>query len=352
MIYFSIHDIVGIEVDEKYKWSETLIPNIPMFKADKNKFEKIKTRISITYKEKVILNDAYEVVADIFINRNTNQFLDKKYGAIISKINDDFYTITCNQECNEWLMMLLEYLLLKNKATFIHSAGVEKNGNAYIFPSWGGVGKTASVAKLIRENDYKLLGDDLVILKEDGTVLAFPKKFVLYEYHRKLFGDVMKDKRLITGKLSKIASHIIPFVKGILRHIPFVLSWARRHNPQSKRVSPYNIFGEDKISCCGTLRKCTWLERIEVDKTKSIEVDSYTLASKSLMITIHELFENRLEVFAIALCAECFDYKILFDDSIEFVNKIIKNVKRNQLFIPIKYSIENVAADVVEHTNE
>lgn len=352
MKYFSIHKIVAIIVEDNYKWSETLIPNIPMFESNSKECDSIKSKIYIKYKEKIEINGAYEVVPDIFINRNTNEVYDKKYGALISKNSDDVYVITCNQECNEWVMMLLQYMLLRNKATFIHSAGVEKDGKAYVFPSWGGVGKTASVAKLIREDGYKLLGDDLVILKEDGSVLAFPKKFVLYAYHKNLFKDVMKDKKLINGGISKLVSHLIPLIKSILRHIPFVLSWARRHNPQSKRVSPYDIFGEGNISYGGNVEKFTWLERIEIEKTQVVEIDSYTLASKSLMITIHELYENRLEEFIIALCADCFEYKVLFDDSIKFIDDVVKKSKTNQLFIPIDYAIENVASDVVEYTKK
>jgi len=351
MKYFSIHNIVGIEVSDQYKWSDTLIINIPMFISTKEEFNKIKTKITIEYNKKVSLDGAYEVVSNIFINRNTNQMFDKKYGALISKEKNG-YRIICNQECNEWMMMILEYALLENKATLVHSAGVVKDGNAYVFPSWGGVGKTASVAKLIREEGYQLLGDDLVILTADGTIHAFPKKFVLYAYHRELFKDAMQDKKLVKGKLSNLASKMIPTAKAVLRHFPFLLSWARRHNPQSKRVSPYEIFGEDKIATSGKIKKFTWLERIDIEQTKTVEIDPYKLASKSLIITIHELFDNRLQEFLIALCADCFEYKVLFDESIDFIYRAIEKSEVNQLFIPQDYHIKNVASDVVEYTKK
>ncbi len=351
MKYFTIHDIVGIEVSDQYKWKDTLIINIPMFYTTKEKFHKIKTKITIEYNKGIHLEGAYEVVSDIFINRNTHQILDKKYGALISKEKDG-YKIICNQECNEWMMMILEYALLENQATFIHSAGVIKDGNAYVFPSWGGVGKTASVAKLIREEGYQLLGDDLVILTSDGTIYAFPKKFVLYAYHRELFEDAMQNKKLVKGGLSRFVSKLIPTAKSFLRHFPFLLSWARRHNPQSKRVSPYEIFGEDKIATSGHIKKFTWLERIDIEKTKTVEIDAYKLASKSLMITIHELFDNRLQEFFIATCADCFEYRVLFDESIKFIHNAVKKSKINQLFIPQSYHVNIVASDVVAYTKQ
>lgn len=349
MKYLSIHGIVGIEISEDYKWFDTLIPNIPLFKVNEENYKKCKTKIIINYKKNIELLGAYEVVPYIFINRNTYQFYDKKYGCIISKYEDG-YKIECNQECNEWLMMLLEYCLLKNNATFIHSAGVSKNGKAYVFPSWGGVGKTASVAKLVRQNDFKLLGDDLVILDKDGNVYSFPKKFVLYAYHKNLFAENMKNKKLIKGCLSSLVSHLIPSIKNILRHFPSIMAFARRHNPQSKRVSPYEIFGNDSISDNAKLEAFTWLERIDVEKTKIVEIDSYTLASRALMITLHELYDTRLQEFFIALCADNFEFKYVFDKSVDFLEKIISNKKINQLFIPQNYPIENVAEDVVNYT--
>ena len=350
MKYFSIHGIVGISVSKSYKWTETLIPNIPMFKTDADNFSHIKTKISLEYNDNVVkLDNFYEVVPNIFINRNTNEIFDKEYGALITRKKDG-YSIVCSQECNEWLMMVLEYCLLANGATLVHSAGVEKNGKAYIFPSWGGVGKTASIAKLVREEGYHLLGDDLTILKTDGSVLAFPKKFVLYDYHRKLFSDAMSGTPLVKGGISNIASKMIPGVKAFLRKFPGVLAWARRHNPQSKRVSPYDIFGGDVIATGGKLEAVTWLERIHIPRTKKVDADTYALASKSLIITIHELFEGRIQEFMIALCAGDFDYKPLFDDSIKFIEMAMKKSKTCQLFIPANYPIESVASDVVNYT--
>ena len=52
----------------------------------------------------------------------------------------------------------------------------------------------------------------------------------------------------------------------------------------------------------------------------------------------------------IAMCADNFEFKYLFDNSIIFINKIISSSKYSQLFIPQNYPIENVAKDVVDYT--
>ena len=68
------------------------------------------------------------------------------------------------------------------------------------------------------------------------------------------------------------------------------------------------------------------------------------------MITIHELFDNRLQEFIIALCADNFEFKYMFDESTKFIENIIKDKIINQLYIPQNYPIENVAQDVVDYT--
>ncbi len=353
MKYYNIHNVVGISVDDKYKWDATLICNIPIFESCEEDFLNTATKINIIFSKEIKKFRGYEVVPYIFIDRLNNKIYDKKYGAMIEKC-DTGYNLYCYQECNEWMMMLLEYCLLLNKCTFLHSAGVEKDGVAYVFPSWGGVGKTASVARLVRENGYKLLGDDLVIMMQDGSIKPFPKKFVLYAYHKKLFKDSMKKEKahLVGGWFSKLLSKFLPAIKSCLRLFPGLLAFARRHNPQSKRISPFDIFGPENISEGGALKAFTWLERIDVESTRVVEIDRYVLASKALNITIHELFDGRIQEFMIAICSHVFEYRVLFDDSVAFVNENIASSFCEQLFIPIDYPIENVAGDVVAYTLE
>ena len=107
--------------------------------------------------------------------------------------NNNTCVIETNQEANEWLMMMLNIMLLKEDYSIIHAAGVSNEKGALLLPSWGGVGKTASVAKLI-DKGYKLLGDDMNIITAEGKIYPLPKKFVLYFYHKDLFPQVFEKK--------------------------------------------------------------------------------------------------------------------------------------------------------------
>ncbi|PSG98650.1 MAG: hypothetical protein BRC29_00805 [Nanohaloarchaea archaeon SW_7_43_1] len=55
----------------------------------------------------------------------------------------------------------------------VHASAVEKDGEAYVFTGFGGVGKT-TLGLYLAENDYKLMADNLVFLK-DGKVYPYPE---------------------------------------------------------------------------------------------------------------------------------------------------------------------------------
>lgn len=55
----------------------------------------------------------------------------------------------------------------------VHASAVEKNGKAYVFTGFGGIGKT-TLGLYLAENGYKLMGDNFVFLK-DGKVYPYPE---------------------------------------------------------------------------------------------------------------------------------------------------------------------------------
>ena len=61
---------------------------------------------------------------------------------------------------------------LRQGILFMHAAGVSKDGNAYLFPAYGGTGKTTTSMSLLGKG-YAFLGDDLILVDPE-TMRAFP----------------------------------------------------------------------------------------------------------------------------------------------------------------------------------
>lgn len=68
---------------------------------------------------------------------------------------------------------LIEYKLNLKKYLLIHACGISKNDRGYVFIGRGSSFKTSLVMDFIRKENFKLLGDDRVIISDD-TVLNFP----------------------------------------------------------------------------------------------------------------------------------------------------------------------------------
>lgn len=78
------------------------------------------------------------------------------------------------------LQPLMDLVLRRKGYCLLHSAAVEKDGKALLIAGRGGAHKTTFVMSLLRRG-YRLLGDDMVILKE-GRVFAYPTIIDQLEY--------------------------------------------------------------------------------------------------------------------------------------------------------------------------
>lgn len=341
----SILNIVGIEIDEKYKWLDTLCIDENVSSNDEGIYNECKAFIKIIYNKDIDYSCARKIDGEIW---GCDKYIyDEKKEAKIYFENENYCIIETKQEVNEWLLIMIQILLLKNGYSLIHAAAVEKDGNALIMPSWGGVGKTASVAKLVKKG-YKLLGDDLNIVSNTGEVYGFPKKFVLYFYHKDLFPEVFEKKSpKCNSLLNKFYTKIIPTVKNFLRHFPKILAFMRKHNPQSIKVSPFDIFDKEKIANNGKIKQVVWIERDEKNKVEKL--DSQIIASKTTSVTMNEVFNENM----CAILIMCGFNIISYDDVFIKMKQIIQNAFKekiiNQVNVSKKEHVSIVADRVIQN---
>lgn len=71
---------------------------------------------------------------------------------------------------------LLHQRLLARGSGLLHASGVVRDGDAILFAGWSGVGKSDASGELVRERGYDLLGDDLVVVSEDGTASPYRRR--------------------------------------------------------------------------------------------------------------------------------------------------------------------------------
>lgn len=341
MRYYSVYDLVGIQVDDSYPWCDTLFLSHGVAQDGKDAYQRCRQKVHIDFVKELPMKDVRFIGDGAYIGENV--YLDEQYGARI-ETHPEYWRLLVTQECNEWLVIVLQLALLNCNHSLIHAAALEKEGQVLLLPSWGGVGKTATVCRFIREHGWRLLGDDLVIIGE-GRVLPFLKPFVIYPYHRDLFPELFQNGENHTVKnlaVSNMMSRMIPGVKRALRPFPRVLAYLRKHNPQSMRVSPRKIFEEDQLSRGGEPFRIVWLERSMKENIRFRDISPEALASKAVTVSCVELFASKLEsVYHMCGCG-----MLTFDDVFMRMRQVIldttENVPCGLLEIPTAISITEV----------
>lgn len=284
---FNLHNLLSIEIDQGledtnriYDFLRTLHNSNGIHSNNKIKVNKV---------DHIDLSTHREYMDGIYISPES--LIDKNYGIeIILKENE----IILNTKFRfiEWLMYSIQLGLLRNNCVLIHGAAVAKNNKATLFPSWGGVGKTAILNEFTKKYGYQIIGDDLFILNNKGEIFPFPKPMVLYPYHKNLFPEIFKKSpSMIPTSMTKLVSRLVPKVKRILSPFPSLMNYARNHNPQIKWALPYEVFGKDKIAGKTDASQIFWLERSN-NKSNLVQGNK-NINSQILGSTINE-FDQRV----------------------------------------------------------
>lgn len=192
------------------------------------------------------------------------------------------------------LPYIIELYSLHFNKTFIHAAGITKENKAILFPAFGGIGKTLILTELAKRDDVKVLGDDLVLIGNDGKVESYPRPFCIYEYHKSVlsssYSALNRVRFLAPGILWRIIKRLTLELKirygnkiSFNNYITYKGGYAT--------VSPFVLFGSDKVECKPVqVEKIVILERSSSATTISLNKieDRSAASSFAANVTIHE----------------------------------------------------------------
>lgn len=111
----------------------------------------------------------------------------KKGDFSVSSFSDEI-TVLIPRSSSANLSLILNLLSIKFNHLLIHGACVLTQDGCHILAAHGGVGKTALLMKAESyESGASFGGDDLVLLKKDGSILPIYRPMCLYRYHYSLY---------------------------------------------------------------------------------------------------------------------------------------------------------------------
>ena len=223
------------------------------------------------------------------------EFPEHRFAVAFSEKTITLYLDISGVPLNPWLQLLL----VPQGISMVHAAAVEKDGQTLLLPAFGGAGKTLAAGLLVRDHGYRFLGDDIVMIKSDGTAFPFPRPLFFYDHHLDVFDDffnkrksVVLQQRLV-GTLKRKIVKAIPLkqlTKSIARSVgaEAVLRRAAATREYLDAGSAQEVFGNDALSEGGKLNKIVFLQRYTGSALELRDTSPELLVSRMFAILMNE----------------------------------------------------------------
>lgn len=168
--------------------------------------------------------------------------------------------------------------------TFVHASSLERDGAAVALLAWGGIGKTTSMLKLVLEDGWRFLSDDLGLVDADGVLHRSPKHMQVYGYN--LAGQPAIARAFFGGRsaMDRVSWALFRLLKGDQR--------IRR------RISAESLFGEARVARSGRLERAIFLERHSGRDFRQETLTAEALAERCAAILVREI-----DPFTLVSCA-------------------------------------------------
>lgn len=195
------------------------------------------------------------------------------------KVRDWNYLSSYEQIAKNFMYDIFDYLSqivnLGRGQSYLHASSMEKNGRGLAIIAWGGIGKTTSMLKLVTEDNWKFLSDDLGVIDENGLLYRSPKKLQVYAYN--LEGQPNLKKLLLSNRnpMDLFAWQLHLKLKGIKR--------VRR------RVSAESLLGSNNVGISVKLTDALFIERSSDNLFHSESISIHELARRAASTLLSEM---------------------------------------------------------------
>jgi hypothetical protein len=179
---------------------------------------------------------------------------------------------------------LIDRILVTRGTAWIHAATVDYRGHGVCLPAWGGVGKTSTIAKLLRIEGVAFMGDDWAFLDRGGELLGYAKPMSIKPHHRPIYPHLFKGvhKPLVPKRLSKRIGDLTTLVHPLVTQYPALARLSRRYSPEHMMVTPRQAFPHASFSTRAPLAITIFVERYGGSRTVLEERDRGWMVSRMI----------------------------------------------------------------------
>jgi hypothetical protein len=160
-------------------------------------------------------------------------------------------------------------------ASYVHASSFERDGRGVAIVAWGGAGKTTTMLKLVAEDSWRFLSDDLGLVDESGVLWRTPKHLQVYAYN--VQGQDHLYRTLMAGRslLDRAAWWGRALVLG-----PKLVR---------RRVSAESLFGATGVAKSAPLTDLFFLERADVRRFDCRSISTEELIRRAATTLLKEM---------------------------------------------------------------
>lgn len=332
--YYNIHNIVKIKFQtaksEITKEYEHYLKNFRVEKFGNTNIE------VMDFNQFSLPNDYFNISYNVYGFQNG---IYNKKDLYAVKFKNNKITLYIN-EANICFNALIEYILLQNKYTFIHGAGVSYKDKGIIFPGFGGVGKTLLISRLRKKNDIKFFGDDYVLVKDNGKMFSYPADFSIYNYHFNFFPELKEtsaNRKIKRAKYERILVNMIKDfpIKKIFKKIARLVRYDFLKGGQYLKIPAQDLIPKEKIGTETNLEYAVFLSKYNGSELKIKKMETEDMSREILGVLFSE-WCNTIPIYHSLCCSGVFDFAE-FVNNIKFViTSCFSSLTLYKVLIPIK----------------
>lgn len=279
--------------------------------------------------------------------RYTESSLESIAGGWQVERKDDGWRVRGRGDLLPIAMPLIDSLLVDRGLAIVHAGAVDIAGQGVCIAAAGGTGKTSSVAKLSRLAGSSFMGDDFVILSEQGVLLSFPKRIWLKSHHRDVYRGAFQRERRLLLPYRFAQQRLGRVVRPVMSSFPRLREFMKRRSPVliAVPVDPAEAL-RTTISDSAPLRVLVLLEAYEGDEVEVTEPDPDVLVSRLLGQFYADVLRESQPVIAALASIGLLGLGTHVEAKTRVIERALSGVRTVRVRVPARVS-KDAASDLV-----
>jgi hypothetical protein len=249
------------------------------------------------------------------------------------------------------VLPLVDRVATTRGAAMIHAAYVDYQGHGVCMPAWGGVGKTSTVAKLLKLDDVCFMGDDWGFVTDEGRLLGYAKPMFIKPHHRPIYPHLFAEKRkpMVPSRLSKPIARLTTVVHPLVTQYPRLAGATRKWSPEHMMHTPEEAFPDARVSTDAPLDILMFVERFNASHVSLRNTDEAWMVSRLLGNFHAEMHLHSREVVVAMGATGLVPIEQFFADKREVLARAVAGKPTYLLRVPASYPADQASDVIVEH---